>query len=282
MAREKTINVGLIGCGKRALWYGAIFDDIDPNAYAALDPFAYHHMTYYQHVELQIPRATGFRLVKIYDRDPQAARRTADAFRSRPEVCATLDDVSKGVDLVFIANDSGDGSAHLDLAKPGLDKGIPTFIDRPFAAALKDAKAIVSLARRNGPPLFSCSHLRMLPQAARFKARFAEIGPVEAAAVQGGGPSPAHIADAIELALFLFGDGFGGRVESVRNPLDSPDFDASVQPQGGLAVMNALEEMVTTRKPPLPYTRLVEPVAVTEAGRKAHNKPQPTPLKDLP
>ena len=31
MARKtKTINVGLIGCNKRALWYGAIFGNVDP------------------------------------------------------------------------------------------------------------------------------------------------------------------------------------------------------------------------------------------------------------
>ena len=36
--RSKTIRVGMIGCGRRALWYSAIFDRIDPEVYAELDP----------------------------------------------------------------------------------------------------------------------------------------------------------------------------------------------------------------------------------------------------
>ena len=327
MAR-KQISVGLIGCNKRALWYGAIFDKIDPNAYAELDPAAYHHMTYYQEVELQIPRATGFGLVKVYDRDEKAASTIAGAFRTRPKVCESLDEATKDVDLVFIANESGDGSGHLELARPGLRKGIPTFIDRPFAAAVKDAKAMIALARRKRVPLLSCSHMRMLPPAARFKNRFAELGPLNVGMVQGHGPNPAHVADGIELALFLFGDEFRGRVASVqsmgtwpleimhvryarqggrrvldalvvnshtsatryafwakarsrRTPVDSPDFDAFAQSEAGLAVMNAVKDMVKTGDPPLPYRDMIESVAATEAGRKAHNKAKPAPLKKL-
>ena len=328
--RTKPINVGLIGCNRRALWYGAIFDDIDPNAYAALDPATYHHMTYYNYVELQITRAPGFRLAKVYDRDARAAGRVAAAFRTRPEVCNQLDEVSRGVDLVFIANESGDGSDHLELARPGLTKGVPTFVDRPFAATVKDARAMAALARRKRAPLFSCSHIRMLPHAARFKARFAEIGPVANGAVIGHGPNPAHMADGIELALYLFGDDFSGRVHTAQSmgswPLeimhlryvdarskrvleayiinshtsaaryafwakamgqmksllvDSRNWDAFVQWEGGLAVMNAIQEMARSGEAPLPYTQIIESVAVAEAGRKAHNKPHAVRLKIL-
>ena len=322
------MNVGLIGCGKRALWYGAICGNIDPNVYAALDPPGYHHMTYYQHVELQVVRATGFRLAKVYDLDRKAASTFSAALQTRPEVCTRLEDVSKGVDLVFIANDAGDGANHLELASPGLNAGVPTFVDRPLAATVKDAKAMVSLAERKRALLLSCSHMRMLAHAGRFKARFAEIGAVETGAVRGHGPNPAHIADGIELALFLFGDEFDGRVECVQgmgrwpleimllrfskpktervlqvlvvnsqsnvprcsfsakavslgNPLDSPDFNAFVQTEGGLAVMNALKNMLETRKPPLPYSDMIESVAVAEAGRRAHNAASSVLLKEL-
>ncbi len=337
------IDVGLIGCGKRALWYGAIFADIDPNVYAALDPAAYHHMTYYQHVELQVARPTGFRLVKIHDSDQQAAKVLASAFRTKPEMCATLDEVSKGTDLVFVTEDGGDGARHLELASPGLSRGVPTFVDRPFAGTVKDAKAMVALAKRSGAPLLSCSHLRMLPAAARFKARFPEIGAVEMGIVLGHGPNPAQVADGIDLALFLFGDEFGGQAASVQsmggsplevalitfssgergprkrqrrrtapvpservlqvlvnnlhadlprssfwakavshgNALDSPDFGAFAQTEGGVAVMNALKDMVLTGGPPLSYEHLLEPVAIVEAGRKAHKRPRPVSLAAL-
>ena len=160
MARKnKTINVGLIGCNKRALWYGAIFGNIDPLAYDRLDGSACHHMTIYGSDELRIKKATGFRLAKVYDAHAQAAETIANAFRTKPEVCKTLDEVSDGVDLVFIANESGDGRDHLKLATAGLRKGVPTFVDRPFASRVKDAKAMISLARRKRTPLLSCSLL---------------------------------------------------------------------------------------------------------------------------
>jgi len=219
---RRPINVGLIGCGARALWYSAIFADIDPNAYARLAPAAYHCMTYYMHVDLQIPRSKGFRLTKIYDPDSEAARRVAAAFRGKPEVCDSVEAVSRNVDLVFIANDSGDGREHLSLAGPSLDEGVPTFVDRPFAASVKDANAMIALAKRRGAPLFSCSHLRMMPQVARFKARLPEVGPIDQGAIVGSGRNPAHIADGVELALFLFGDEFRGQAASAQSMGASP------------------------------------------------------------
>lgn len=325
---RKRIRVGLIGCNKRALWYGAIFDEIGPEAYAVLDPAAYHHLTFYSYVELMHERARGFKLAKLYDRSPKAAEQTAAAFGGRPVVCRMLDELPDDVDLVFIANESGDGSAHLKLATPGLRKRIPTFIDRPLARTVKDAMALISLARRKRVPLLSCSHLRMLPHVARFKSRFAEIDPIERGIVHGHGPNPAHVADGIQLALFLFGDEFDGRAEDVRSmgewpleivlaqyakaqsgrrmftlvvnshmsgarhafhasassnmkPIYLDDLEAFVQSEGGLAVMNAVKKMVRTGRPALPYGEMIEPVAVAEAGRKAHNKAKAVALKGL-
>lgn len=321
------ISVGLIGANKRALWYGAIFDNIDPSAYARLDPFNYHHMTIYMHVELRAERAHGFRLVKVYDPDASAARTTADAFRSKPEVCAKLEHVSRNVDLVFIANESGDGMDHPKLARPGLSKGVPTFIDRPLAATVKDAKSLIALARRRHAALMSCSHLRMMPHTARFKSRFAELDKLELGMVQGIGPDPALMADGIELAVFLFGDEFGGRAECVQSmgswplevmhvrfskrtgrvlqalihnsdthttrrtfyaramarrlPVDSPDLEAFRQVEGGRMVMNALKDMVRTGKSPISARDMIEPIAIAEAGRKAHNKARPVMLKSV-
>ncbi len=211
------IRVGLIGCNRRALWYGAIFDDIDPDVYARTDPAAYHHFTYCSNRALLHRRANGFRLSKVYDADDEAAGRLADAFRTRPEPVASLEEVSTDVDLVLIANESGDGGKHLALATPGLMAGVATFIDRPLAATLTDARAILALAADNHAPLLSCSHMRMLPHANRFKRRYDEVGPIEFGVVHGRGPNPADIADGIELMTFLFGDDFDGRAAEVRS-----------------------------------------------------------------
>jgi len=215
--RTKPIRVGMIRCDDRALWYGAIFDKIDPAAYAKMAPTLFHHMTWYAHRRIVIRFARGFRLVKLYDRDRKKAQRWSDAFRTKPEVCKTLDEVSDDVDLVFIANDAGDGRDHLRLATPGLKKGVPTFIDRPFARTVKDAKAMIALARRKKTPLLSCSHMRLLPDVLRFKARFPELGALDGGFVMGHGPNPAHVADGIEMGIVLFGDDFRGRVKTVQS-----------------------------------------------------------------
>ena len=329
MARKrKTINVAIVGCNTRALWYGAIFDDIDPEAHARLDPFNYHHMAVYQEVELRIEKTEGFRLVKVYDPDQGAAQIVAEAFRSKPKVCATLESASENVDLVIVANASGDGSDHRKLATPGLDRAVPTFVDRPLAATVEDAKALISLAKRKRAPLMSCSHMRLLPHAARFKSRFAELDPIDLGTVQGIGPDPALTADGIELAIVLFGDEFGGRVESVQSmgswplevmylcfrnpktdrvlpvlvqnsdtgterraffakaqgqrlPVDSPDFEAFRQVEGGRMVLEALSEMVGNGKGVLTAKEMLEPIAVAEAGHQSHNGPKPVLVKTI-
>ena len=323
MSTGDVIRVGLIGCNKRALWYGALFDAIDPERYAELDPAAYHHMTYYQHVELQVPRAEGLRLAKVYDPEERAAKRIAGAFLRPPVICHTLDDLIADVDLVFIANERGDGSAHPVLATPALEAGIPLFIDRPFAATVEDAQAMITMARWGGTPIFSSSPLAFLPHVARFKSRFAEIGEVTAGMVIGHGPNPAHIADGVELALALFADALGGRAASAQSmgawplevlrigfgtedaarqvlvssgarsghrqayfakatapgrPVESPAFDAFIQPEGGVAVLEAVKAMVETRQQPVELEALIEPVAIMEAARLAHDQPEPVLL----
>jgi len=215
--KQKTLRVGLIRCDKRALWYGAIFDGIDPVAYFELDPAQYHHMTCCHPAELTNKRAEGFKLVKVYDPDRKAAERLAAAFNGRPEVCAELGEVSNGVDLVFIDNESGDGDDHARLAKPGLEKGVPTFIDRPLASTVKDAQSLIRLARRRKTVLLSCSHMRLLPHLLRFRNRFAELEPVERGVIHGFGPNPAEAADSVEIAQALFAEEFGGRVTRVQS-----------------------------------------------------------------
>ncbi|MFH0962463.1 MAG: Gfo/Idh/MocA family oxidoreductase [Planctomycetota bacterium] len=206
MARKsRPIRVGLVNCDNRAYWYGAIFEDIDPEAFCAFDNAKYHHFTFYSSPELRNRKAEGFQLVKVYDENPAAAERFRQAMGARPVVCSNLENVSDAVDLVFICNASGAGTNNLSLARPGLKKGVPTFIDRPFAETTKDGRAMINLARSNRAPLLSCSHVTMLPQAALFKHRFPEIGLVRRGTVIGHGPEPGAVADSLALALTVFG-----------------------------------------------------------------------------
>lgn len=50
-------------------------------------------------------------------------------------------------------------------AGPGLEKSVPTFIDKPFVYTVADVKKMLQLSRRHGAPAMSLSILRSLPQA---------------------------------------------------------------------------------------------------------------------
>ena len=45
--------------------------------------------------------------------------------------------------------------------------------------------------------------------------------------------------------------------------------------------MNAIREMVVTRKGVLPYQTMLQTVAATEAAHKAHNKSRPARVQKL-
>lgn len=74
------------------------------------------------------------------------------------EVVERAEDMIGKVDGVMI--ETGDGSAHLERARPFLEAGIATWVDKPFASSLADANEMVELAAKNNAPLFSCSSLR--------------------------------------------------------------------------------------------------------------------------
>ncbi|HEV3167848.1 MAG TPA: Gfo/Idh/MocA family oxidoreductase [Isosphaeraceae bacterium] len=88
------------------------------------------------------------------------------------------------VDAVLV--ESVDGSVHRERALPFLEKGIPTYVDKPFACSLTDARALVETAERKHVPIMSSSSLRYAPEV--VAAREAPSGPITGAITYG----PAH------------------------------------------------------------------------------------------
>lgn len=74
------------------------------------------------------------------------------------KILATPEAVAEAADLVFI--EAVDGRVHLDLLKKTIKFRKPTFIDKPFATTVADAKTMLKLAADNQVPLMSCSALR--------------------------------------------------------------------------------------------------------------------------
>ena len=92
------------------------------------------------------------------------------------------------VDAVLV--ESVDGSVHLDRAMPFLRKGMPTYVDKPFACSLADAKALATVAMREHIPLMSSSSLRYAPEVVAASDPKGPLGPI--VGVSTHGPSPTH------------------------------------------------------------------------------------------
>ncbi len=215
------IRVGLIRCDMHGMYYSALMAEHDPLRLqkpmedSAGAPYSwmtggahfYFYTFYSDPARMTVPRLHDFEIVRVWDEHPGVGEVFAEVFTSRPRVCDEVHEVSDDVDLVLVADCNYDGADHLELARPGLEKGVPTFIDKPLANNLENANAIVDLARRHNAPMLSRSILNTLPQARQFAARLPEVGNLEFVSIRGGGPSLAGQIHAICLAQNLFGPG---------------------------------------------------------------------------
>ena len=74
------------------------------------------------------------------------------------EIVDSISDLLKKVDVVLL--ETNDGRRHLEQAMEVFKSGKTTFIDKPIAASLKDAKTIFDAAERYKVSVFSASSLR--------------------------------------------------------------------------------------------------------------------------
>jgi len=92
------------------------------------------------------------------------------------------------------------GTAHLDRARPFLEAGVPTFVDKPFACSVSDAEDMVAMANQHNTLLFNASALRFSEEALSIARRHGTIGQVNGAVTYG--PSKHAVGN---LGLFHYG-----------------------------------------------------------------------------
>lgn len=85
---------------------------------------------------------------------------TAEVKSHGVEIVDSIPELLEKVDVVIIT--CIDGNKHLEQALPVLKAGKRLFIDKPFAASLSDAYAIVEAAKHYNVPMFSASSLRYM------------------------------------------------------------------------------------------------------------------------
>ena len=156
----RPIRLAIVRCDTHAYWYAPFMVRCDGLKLQKNRNYVHCFLTsMYRPDKFIVPRVGGFELVNVWDKDRAAAERFAETFPDGPAVCDTLAETAEGIDAAFIPCCSEDGENHLELARPFLKKGIATFVDKPFASTLKDAKAIVALARKHKTPVMSASLL---------------------------------------------------------------------------------------------------------------------------
>jgi predicted dehydrogenase len=92
------------------------------------------------------------------------------------EIVDSIEALLARVDVVLL--ESVDGRPHLAQVTPVLKAGKRVFVDKPLAASVQDARAIVRLANETGTPLFSASSYRFHPDIPRLRGN-AGIGNVQ-------------------------------------------------------------------------------------------------------
>lgn len=221
------------------------------------------------------------------------------------------------VDAVMV--ESVDGSVHRERAMPFLEKGMPTYVDKPFACSLADAQAMASVAMSKHIPLMSSSSLRYAPEVVAARQGDQKAGAI--VGVSTFGPAPTHPRNPglfhygihpVEMLYALMGPGCQrvvclsdpagevatgqwpeGRLASVRGiRKGKADYgftlfgEKAVVTQGVSTkyiyreLLKKIVQMFETREAPLDLRETLEIVAFIEAARQsAEGKGAPVAIK---
>jgi predicted dehydrogenase len=229
-------------------------------------------------------------------------------------IMASPEAVAQDCDLLFI--ESVDGRVHLDMFRRTVSFKKPTFIDKPFAVDLGEAREIVNLAQTNGVPLMSSSSLRYSEELAAALAGGRTgivgcdvFGPMNEEATQPGlfwygchsvemmvaimGPGCREVRcvrnDGNDLLTATWAD---GRVASLRGlrgvhgkfgaTIHRPDaaqyVDASAGKPAYAGLLEAILRSLPQGKSDVPAAEMLEVVAVIEAANQSRPTGQPVTL----
>lgn len=108
-------------------------------------------------------RHPGFRVTTLVGGEPERRAELAELGAITEQVENPADLIGK-VDAAIIS--TRDGGLHAEQALPLLKAGMPVLVDKPLAASVADAEAMIAAARENKALLLSSSALRAVPEMA--------------------------------------------------------------------------------------------------------------------
>ncbi|BAM03452.1 Gfo/Idh/MocA family oxidoreductase [Phycisphaera mikurensis] len=255
--------------------------------------------------------ATRCRVVSMFDAGdhqlPAAdvAGWVAEAKAMGVQERGSVEELLGGVDGVLVLAVAG--GRHLELAEPALQRGLPTYVDKPLACTAADARRLAALAEEHAAPCYSASSLRFAaePVAAAADASLGDIVAVDAfgpGELLDANPGVLHYGvHAVEMVDAVLGPGVAevaaestadrdlvrlryadGRAATLRlERRGSYDFGAAVHGTAGASffkvdfatvydrLVEAMVGFFRGGQAPVPLSRIVENVAVMEAANRS-------------
>ena len=267
-----------------------------------------HSITFSRLVNVKGEKAhvPGARVVAIFGLDPKRNEEVAEKGQV-PAIVKRPREMLGMIDAAIV--DFRHGGLHYKYARPFIEAGLPTFVDKPFSISVADAIKMIALAKRKKTPITSFSTIRLGPDIARMKRQVKSIGKVRGGIFGGPGSSKSEYAGVffygvhtVEVMLEVMGTavtsvrasdhdgsviavvGYKGGAVATLNILDKAKIPfigtvygsegvAKYEPTGGFDGyyygMKLFLEMVRTRKPPIPYSNLLLTVKVMNAIQKS-------------
>ncbi|MFW6599239.1 Gfo/Idh/MocA family protein [Propionibacteriaceae bacterium Y2011] len=165
-------------------------------------------------------RHPDFKITHLVGGEPDRQAKLQEAGGITELVAEPADLVGK-VDAAIIC--TRDGGKHAEQALPLLKAGMPVLVDKPLAASVADAQAMLDAAKENNALLVSSSALRNVPEMADLSSATADRGATAAIHVFGPADPDSEYSGLsfygiheIEAALQIGGDADFGDVTVVR------------------------------------------------------------------
>lgn len=142
-------------------------------------------------------------------------------------------------DLVLVVDDTGGGANHVPLARPFVKAGVPTFVDKPMAVDIDEARSLFEVAARSGAPVTSSSALRFARELEDNREELSAVGQLSSIVSVGPGEWYYYGVHAVEQLYAVA----GGGVEWVQRST-WPDRDVAVlsYSDGPTAIVQTLRD----------------------------------------
>lgn len=193
------------------------------------------HFVRFLNVEKRHP---DFIVTALADGDSERNRGLAEK-GSIDTIVESADDLVDLVDAVIIS--SRDGGLHAPQALPLIKAGKAVLVDKPLAASVADAEAMVTAAEASGTVLLSASAVRHAPEVAALRDPSDARGETQAVSVVGAADPNSEYAGlffygihVVETALEITGDGEFGPVSVTRS---AASITATTQVNGITVIM---------------------------------------------